>query len=121
MSTPYHARYFAYELTRQGGAGIERLSRSLFDACIDLNPHQGEAALFATRLLITKEGLLADGAGSGNFPRIYSPNPACRLFLSGRRCDFIRPFDYDSFVLSDKIIPPDKDDAAIITRLSESD
>ena len=44
MSTPYHARYFAHELTRQGGDGVERLSRSLFDACVDLNPHQIEAA-----------------------------------------------------------------------------
>ena len=40
MTTPYHARFFANELTRQGGEGVERLSRSLFDACVDLNPHQ---------------------------------------------------------------------------------
>ena len=25
MSTPYHVKYFAYELTRQGGEGVERL------------------------------------------------------------------------------------------------
>ncbi len=42
MTTLYHAKCFAYELTRQGGAGVERLSRSLFDACVDLNPHQVE-------------------------------------------------------------------------------
>jgi len=65
MSTPYHARYFAYELTRQGGAGVERLSRSLFDACVDLNPHQIEAALFAVRSPITKGVLLADEVGLG--------------------------------------------------------
>lgn len=32
MNTPYHANYYAYELTKQGGAGVDRLSRSLFDA-----------------------------------------------------------------------------------------
>lgn len=65
MSTPYHARYFAYELTRQGGVGLQRLSRSLFDACVDLNPHQIEAALFAIRSPISKGVLLADEVGLG--------------------------------------------------------
>ena len=32
MTTPYHARFFANKLTRQGGEGVERLSMSLFDA-----------------------------------------------------------------------------------------
>lgn len=62
---PYHAVYFAHELTRQGGDGVERLSRSLFDACVDLNPHQIEAALFALRSPITKGVLLADEVGLG--------------------------------------------------------
>ncbi len=65
MLTPYHAKYFAYELTRQGGSGVERLSRSLFDACVDLNPHQIEAALFALRSPISKGVLLADEVGLG--------------------------------------------------------
>jgi len=65
MSTPYHARYFAHELTRQGGEGVCRLSRSLFDACVDLNPHQIEAALFAMRSPISKGVLLADEVGLG--------------------------------------------------------
>ena len=65
MITPYHAKYYAYELTRQGGAGVERLSRSLFDACVDLNPHQIEAALFAVRSPISKGVLLADEVGLG--------------------------------------------------------
>jgi len=48
--TDYHAKYFAHELTIQhGNAGIDRLSQSLFDASVDLNPHQIEAALFALR------------------------------------------------------------------------
>ncbi len=65
MSTPYHARYFAHELTRQGGEGVDRLSRSLFDACVDLNPHQIEAALFAMRSPVAKGVLLADEVGLG--------------------------------------------------------
>lgn len=65
MITSYHAKYYAYELTRQGGEGVERLSRSLFDACVDLNPHQIEAALFAVRSPVSKGVLLADEVGLG--------------------------------------------------------
>ena len=65
MTTPYHARYFAHELTRQGGEGVDRLSQSLFDACVDLNPHQIEAALFALRSPVSKGVLLADEVGLG--------------------------------------------------------
>lgn len=54
MTTPYHARFFANELTLQGGEGVKRISRSLFDACVDLNPHQIEAALFALRSPVSK-------------------------------------------------------------------
>ncbi len=65
MTTPYHARFFAHELTRQGGDGVDRLSQSLFDACVDLNPHQIEAALFAMRSPVSKGVLLADEVGLG--------------------------------------------------------
>ena len=65
MTTAYHARYFAHELTRQGGEGVERLSRSLFDANVDLNPHQIDAALFAMRSPLSKGVLLADEVGLG--------------------------------------------------------
>lgn len=65
MSTAHHAKYFAYELTRVGGSGVERLSRSLFDACVDLNPHQVEAALFAFRSPVSTGVLLADEVGLG--------------------------------------------------------
>jgi len=50
VTTPYHAKYYAHELTRHTtGESVEKLSRSLFDASVDLNPHQIEAALFAFR------------------------------------------------------------------------
>jgi len=65
MITDYHAKYFAYELTRQGGIGIDRLSKSLFDATVDLNPHQIEAALFALRSPLSKGVLLAYEVGLG--------------------------------------------------------
>src|SRR4051794_5638373 len=66
MTTPYHARYFAHELTRQHGpGGGDRLSMALFDACVDLNPHQIDAAAFALRNPLSKGVLLADEVGLG--------------------------------------------------------
>ncbi|MGD8388787.1 MAG: SNF2-related protein, partial [Desulfobacteraceae bacterium] len=65
MITDYHARYFAHELSRVGGTGVDRIGRALFDACVDLNPHQIEAALFALRSPISKGVLLADEVGLG--------------------------------------------------------
>lgn len=65
MITNYHAKYYAHEISRVGGSGIERLGRALFDACVDLNPHQIEAALFALRSPISKGVLLADEVGLG--------------------------------------------------------
>lgn len=66
MTTPYHARYFAHELTRQHGpGGGDRLSMALFDACVDLNPHQIDGAAFALRNPLSKGVLLADEVGLG--------------------------------------------------------
>lgn len=65
MLTDYHAKYFAHILTRQGGEGLERLSQSLFDASVDLNPHQIEAASFALANSISEGVLLADEVGLG--------------------------------------------------------
>jgi len=66
MTTPYHARYFAHELTRQHSPGDgDRLSMALFDACVDLNPHQIDAAAFALRNPLSKGVLLADEVGLG--------------------------------------------------------
>jgi SNF2 family DNA or RNA helicase len=64
MITAFHAKYFAHELTRQHGANdVGRLSQSLFDASVDLNPHQIEATLFALRSPLSKGVLLADEVG----------------------------------------------------------
>lgn len=63
--TDYHAKYYAYELSRVGGTSVDRLGRALFDACVDMNPHQIEAALFAMRSPLSKGALLADEVGLG--------------------------------------------------------
>jgi hypothetical protein len=65
MTTPYHAKYFAHELSRIGGSGVDRIGRALFDASVDLNPHQIDAALFALRSPISKGVILADEVGLG--------------------------------------------------------
>jgi len=66
MSTIYHAKYFAHELTKESSkTGVEKLSRSLFDASVDLNPLQIEAALFAFRSPLSKGAILADEVGLG--------------------------------------------------------
>lgn len=64
--TDYHAKYFAYELTkRYPSDSIEKLIQSLSDAQVDLNPHQVEAALFAFRSPLSKGAILADEVGLG--------------------------------------------------------
>ena len=64
--TPYHAKYFAYELTKRSSSdSIQKLAATLLDAQLDLNPHQVEAALFAFRSPLSKGALLADEVGLG--------------------------------------------------------
>ena len=66
MSTPYHAKYFAHQLTRKCSAHeIEKLNQSIFNATVDLNPHQIDAALFAFRSPLSRGALLADEVGLG--------------------------------------------------------
>ncbi|WP_245989368.1 DEAD/DEAH box helicase [Ureibacillus thermophilus] len=66
MTTPYQSKYFAYELTKQNSShSIGRLSQSLINATVDLNPHQVEAALFAFRAPLERGAILADEVGLG--------------------------------------------------------
>jgi len=63
---PHQACYYAHELTRLGEIGaIDRLSTTLFDSKVDLNPHQVEAALFAISNPLQKGVILADEVGLG--------------------------------------------------------
>ncbi|UJP65133.1 SNF2-related protein [Mongoliitalea daihaiensis] len=64
--TPYHAKYFAFELTKRVASdSVEKLASALVDAQVDLNPHQVEAALFAFRSPLSKGAILADEVGLG--------------------------------------------------------
>ena len=64
--TPYHAKYFAYELTKRSSSNsLQKLASSLLDAQVDLNPHQVEAALFAFQSPLSKGAILADEVGLG--------------------------------------------------------
>src|SRR5712675_1006467 len=64
--TPYHAKYYAHELTKRSSSdSIEKLASTLVDAQVDLNPHQVDAALFAFHSPLSKGAILADEVGLG--------------------------------------------------------
>ena len=64
--TDYHAKYYAFELTKRSPSdSFEKLSASLSEARVDLNPHQIEAALFAFRSPLSKGSILAEEVGLG--------------------------------------------------------
>ncbi|CAN5129662.1 SNF2-related protein [soil metagenome] len=66
MSTSYHAKYFAHELTKRCASdSIGKFAASLADARVDLNPHQVDAALFAFQSPLSRGALLADEVGLG--------------------------------------------------------
>jgi SNF2-related domain/Helicase conserved C-terminal domain len=66
MSTIFHSNYYAHALTRRfSSEKLEKLSQSLFNATVDLNPHQIEAALFAFRSPLSRGAILADEVGLG--------------------------------------------------------
>ena len=74
--TNYHAQYFAHELTQRFASKIategfndadnlDKITASLSDAQVDLNPHQVDAALFALRSPLSQGVILADEVGLG--------------------------------------------------------
>lgn len=66
MTTEYHAKLFAHELSRRHSvADAAKLAGTLLDAQVDLNPHQVEAALFAFKTPLSKGAILADEVGLG--------------------------------------------------------
>ena len=81
--TAYQAKYFAYDLTRRSLEEGERLSMALFDAAVDLNPHQIEAALFAIQSPLSKGVLLADEVGLGK--TIEAGIVLCQLWAERKR------------------------------------
>jgi len=66
MITDYHAKYYAYELTKRCPSdSLEKLAGAVASAQVDLNPHQVDAALFAFHSPLSKGALLADEVGLG--------------------------------------------------------
>lgn len=64
--TFFHSKYFANILTLTNSSrGVERLSQAIFNAKVDLNPHQVEAALFAFKSPTSEGVILADEVGLG--------------------------------------------------------
>ena len=64
--SPHQLAYFAHQLTLRGAANsIDRMAGTLLDAQVDLNPHQIDAALFATSNPLSKGAILADEVGLG--------------------------------------------------------
>lgn len=84
LNTEYHAKYFAYELSLlQSGDSVDRLSQAMFDACIDLNPHQINAAIFALKNPLSKGCILADEVGLGK--TIETGLVLSQLWAEGKR------------------------------------
>ena len=65
-TTDYHAKYFAYDLTKRCASDSpEKLAGAVASAQVDLNPHQVDAALFAFNSPLSRGALLADEVGLG--------------------------------------------------------
>ena len=81
--TPYHAKYIAHLLTRRGTDGVDRIAQSLFDASVDLNPHQIEATVFALENPLADGVVLADEVGLGK--TIEAGLVLTQLWAEGKR------------------------------------
>lgn len=83
-TTDHQAKYFSWELTRRRrGGDLDRISQSLFDAAVDLNPHQIDAAIFALQNPLSKGVLLADEVGLGK--TIEAALVLCQFWAERRR------------------------------------
>lgn len=66
INTDYHAKYYAYDLTKRCASdSIEKFVSTLSEAKVQLNPHQIDAALFAFKSPLSKGAILADEVGLG--------------------------------------------------------
>ncbi|NOT18086.1 MAG: DEAD/DEAH box helicase family protein [Sulfuriferula sp.] len=64
--SPHQLAYFAHQLTRRAATdSMDRMAGALLDAQVDLNPHQIDAALFASSNPLSKGVILADEVGLG--------------------------------------------------------
>ena len=84
LYTNHQIKYFAWEITKKRSASdVDRLSQSLFDAQVDVNPHQIEAALFALNNPLSKGVILADEVGLGK--TIEAALVLCQYWAERRR------------------------------------
>lgn len=82
--TPHQLKYLAWEITKKRTASdSNRLSQSLFDAQVDVNPHQIEAALFALNNPLSRGVVLADEVGLGK--TIEAALVLCQYWAESRR------------------------------------
>ncbi len=81
--TEYHCKYIAHDLTRKTVNGQDRLSMALFNASVDLNPHQIEAALFALQSPLSMGSIFADEVGLGK--TIEAGIVLCQYWAERRR------------------------------------
>ena len=83
LVTPFHCKYYANQLLLKKSYSDEsRLSSSLFDAALNINPHQVDAALFAFNSPLSKGVLLADEVGLGK--TIEASLVLCQLWAEGK-------------------------------------
>ena len=82
--TPFHAKYYANELILQKASNDDsRISTSLFNSSLTINPHQIDAALFAFKSPLSKGVLLADEVGLGK--TIEAGLVLCQLWSERKR------------------------------------
>lgn len=82
--TEYHSKYYANDITRLAPSGSgDQLSMALFDAAVDLNPHQIEAAMFALQSPLAEGVILADEVGLGK--TIEAAIVLCQKWAERRR------------------------------------
>ena len=64
--SPHQLAFFAHQLTRRAASNtMDAMAGALLDAQVDLNPHQIDAAMFATSNPLSKGVILADEVGLG--------------------------------------------------------
>ena len=64
--SPHQLSFFAHQLTRRAASSsMDAMAGALLDAQVDLNPHQIDAAMFATSNPLSKGAILADEVGLG--------------------------------------------------------
>ncbi|MDG6287967.1 SNF2-related protein [Glaesserella parasuis] len=81
--TAYQAKYFANEILCRSENGVARISDGLFNAKVDLNPHQIDAALFALKNPLERGVLLADEVGLGK--TVEAGLVLCQLWAERKR------------------------------------